>query len=88
MSGERAEAQITFRLPKRLAASLDRIASQRGVQRSDLLREAAEKVVAEDERRASHFENVKDLIGSIHSGISDLGSEHRRHLKQAFRRGR
>jgi metal-responsive CopG/Arc/MetJ family transcriptional regulator len=87
MSGERAEAQITFRLPKRLAARLDRIASRRGVQRSDLLREAAEKVVAEDER-ASHFEHVKDLIGSIHSGISDLGSDHRRHLKQAFRRGR
>jgi predicted DNA-binding protein len=88
MANERSEAQVTFRLPKRVATRLDRIASRRGLQRSDLLREAAEKVISEDKRKTSHFELVKDLIGSIHSGVPDLGSEHRKHLQRAFRRGR
>jgi predicted DNA-binding protein len=88
MSSERADAQITFRLPGKVAARLDRIAANRGVQRSDLLREAAEQIIVEDERQSNHFELVKDLIGSACSGISDLGSDHRRHLKRAFGRGR
>jgi predicted DNA-binding protein len=86
--GTRADAQVTFRLPKEVAGKLERVASLRGVQRSDLLREAAERLVLEHEEVASRYELVKDLVGSVRSGKSDLGTNHRKHLKRAFGRGR
>ena len=86
MVSGRADAQITFRLPRRIAEHLGRIASRRGVQRSDLLRDAVLRLVAEDEGLIDHFGAVKDLIGALRSGVPDLGSDHRRHLKRAFGR--
>ena len=86
MKPGRADAQITFRLPRRVAAHLSRIASNRGMQRSDLLREAVLRLVAEDEGRVDHYGAVKDLIGSVRSGVPDLGSDHRKHLAGGFGR--
>jgi len=85
---QRADAQLTFRLPKKIAGDLSRIAARRGLQRSDLLREAVEQMVADEAKASSHFERVKDLIGAASTGQPDLGSEHRRHLKNGFGRGR
>lgn len=85
---ERADAQLTFRLPQKVAAELTRIANRRGLQRSDLLRQVVEQVVANEANVSPPFERVKDLIGSVNSGQSDLGSDHRRHLKLGFGRGR
>ena len=90
MAREPADAQMTFRLPRSIAARLDEIAARRGVQRSDLLREAAARVVSEEEARERPFELVKDLVGSLDSRVPDLGSEHRKYLAKGFgrRRGR
>lgn len=85
---QRADAQLTFRLPKTIAGDLSRIAARRGLQRSDLLRQVVEQMVAEEAKAGSHFERVKDLIGAASTGQSDLGSEHRRHLRNGFGRGR
>lgn len=85
---QRADAQLTFRLPKQVATDLTRIANRRGIQRSDLLREVAEQIVAEDAKVNTPFERVKDLIGAVNSGKKDLGSDHRRHLARGFGRGR
>lgn len=84
----RADAQVTFRLPKSVAEGLERLATVRGVQRSDLLRQAAEQLLSEDQNVTSAYERVKDLVGSVRSGVGDLGTNHRKHLKRAFRRGR
>ncbi|MFZ5897256.1 MAG: ribbon-helix-helix protein, CopG family [Myxococcota bacterium] len=84
----RADAQLTFRLPKKIAGDLSRIAARRGLQRSDLLRQVVEQMVAEEAVEARPFERVKDLIGAAKTGQHDLGSEHRRHLKNGFGRGR
>jgi predicted DNA-binding protein len=84
----RADAQVTFRLPRAVAEKLEHVASLRGVQRSDLLRQAAERLLAEHEDVTSRFELVKDLVGSVRSGVGDLGTNHRKHLKRAFKRGR
>ena len=84
----RADAQITFRLPKAVAERLERLATVRGVQRSDLLRQAAERLLAEDQSIALRYDLVKDLLGSVRSGVGDLGANHRMHLKRAFGRGR
>jgi hypothetical protein len=85
---QRADAQLTFRLPKKIAGDLSRIAARRGLQRSDLLRQIVEQMVAEEAKTSPHFERVKDLIGAAKTGQSDLGSEHRRHLKNGFGRAR
>jgi hypothetical protein len=85
---ERADAQLTFRLPQKVASELTRIASRRGLQRSDLLRQMVEQVVADETNVGRPFERVKDLIGAVNSGQPDLGSDHRRHLKLGFGRGR
>jgi predicted DNA-binding protein len=82
------DAQITFRLPSRTASKLERLASRRGVQRSVILREAVERVVAQDETDTKPSDLVADLIGSLKSGVPDLGSDHRKHLGRAFGRGR
>ena len=84
----RADAQVTFRLPRAVAEKLEHVASLRGVQRSDLLRQAAERLLAEHEEVTSRFERVKDLVGSVRSGVRDLGTNHRKHLKRGFGRGR
>lgn len=84
----RADAQVTFRLPKAVADRLERLATVRGVQRSDLLRQAAERLLAEDQSVALRYDLVKDLLGSVRSGVGDLGANHRKHLKRAFGRGR
>ena len=84
----RADAQVTFRLPKAVAEGLEQLATLRGVQRSDLLRQAAERLLAEHRGGARRYELVKDLVGSVRSGVVDLGANHRKHLKRAFGRGR
>jgi predicted DNA-binding protein len=84
----RADAQITFRLPKSVADRLEQMATMRGVQRSDLLREAAERLLDDERGAIPRHELVKDLLGSLRSGIGDLGTNHRKHLKRAFRRAR
>ncbi len=85
---DRADAQLTFRLPQKIAAELTRIAHRRGLRRSDLLRQVVEQVVASDGNVGQRLERVKDLIGIVHSGQPDLGSDHRRHLARGFGRGR
>jgi hypothetical protein len=65
-----------------------RIAARRGLQRSDLLRLVVEEMVAQESQGSGHFDSVKDLIGAATTGKSDLGSDHRRHLKNGFGRAR
>ncbi|HEX6277835.1 MAG TPA: CopG family transcriptional regulator [Polyangiaceae bacterium] len=84
----RSDAQVTFRLPQSVADRLERLATVRGVQRSDLLRQAAERLLADEQDAVHRYELVKDLVGSLRSGVGDLGTHHRKHLKRAFRRGR
>lgn len=85
---QRADAQLTFRLPKKIAGDLSRIAARRGLQRSDLLRQVVEEMVEQESQAGGHFDSVKDLIGSANTGKTDLGSDHRSHLKNGFGRAR
>jgi hypothetical protein len=41
---------------------------------------------AEHMARARPYDAVKDLIGSLDSGVSDIGSRHREHLLARFRK--
>ena len=82
------ESQITIRLPETLRRRLDRMAKNVGRRRSDLARLAVQRYLDELEGASAPrpYERVRDLLGSVDSGVSDLGSRHREHLLAYFRR--
>ncbi len=82
------ETQLTVRLPGALHERLARIAKRLGRKRSDVARLAVQRYLDEVERatRSRPYEQVQDLLGSLDSGVSDLGSRHREHLLAYLRR--
>jgi metal-responsive CopG/Arc/MetJ family transcriptional regulator len=81
------DAQMTLRLPSDLAKKLERTARRMKRKRSDVVRQALERYL-EAERPARPVEHVRDLLGSVESGIPDLGQRHREYLNRRLRRGR
>lgn len=85
--------QLTVRMPDDLADALAKAAKRARRSRSDLVRLALERYLetspgnghAESERP---IDRVRDLIGSIDSGVSDLGTNHREHVLERIRRSR
>lgn len=80
------ESQITVRLPGELAERLERLALERGVGRSQLVREALQAFL---ERPAAPevgrpFDRVRDLAGVVHGGPPDLGARYRGYLRGLF----
>ena len=81
------DSQLTLRLPGELADKLGRSAKRMKRKRSDVVRLALEQFLdAEPEIRP--VERVRDLLGGIESGVTDLGQHHRVHLIRRLRRGR
>lgn len=82
------EAQLTVRLPGGLHERLVRAANRLGLKRSDVARMAIQRYLDETEHapRARPYDAVKDLIGSVDSGLSDIGSRHREYLLKRFRK--
>ena len=84
--------QMTVRVPADLAEEVDRKASQLRLRRSDIVRMA---LYAFLEGSPAHenmpsgktpYERVEHLLGSVDSGIPDLGSRHEEYLREAFDR--
>ncbi len=70
---------VSFEIPDELAARLDASARARHTTRSELLREAVEKLAEEEvpKKKVSVLDLGRDLCGIIDSGITDLGSNPR-----------
>ena len=81
------ESQLTLRLPRELAKKLERAAKQQKRKRSDVVRQALENFLS-DEPYAHPVERVRDLLGSVESGLPDLGQKHREYLVRRLRRAR
>ena len=81
------DSQLTLRLPGPLNAKLERTATRLKRKRSDVVRLALEQFL-ESETHTRPIERVRDLLGSIESGVSDLGQNHREHLVRRMRRGK
>ena len=80
------ESQLTLRLPAALAKKLERSAKRLKRKRSDVVRQALEQFLdAGPEVRP--IDRVRDLLGSVETGVSDLGQRHREHLIRRLRRG-
>lgn len=79
--------QLTVRLTNELEEQVEALARRLHRKRSDVVRLALERLLQEEAAQADRpYDRVKDLVGSVESGISDLGSSHREHLKSRFRR--
>ena len=80
------DSQLTLRLPGALAEKLERSARRLKRKRSDVVRLALEQFL-EAAPQTRPIERVRDLLGSIESGVPDLGQRHREHLLRRLRRG-
>ncbi len=81
------KSQITIRLPEDLEEDLNEMSRKFRLKRSDIVRMALEKFArefkgAETERP---YEKVADVIGTISSGLPDLGEAHRKYLLKRMR---
>ena len=81
------ERQLTMRLPADLATKLEQSARRLRRKRSEVVREALEHYL-ESELEMRPIERVRDLLGSVASGRSDLGQRHREYLIRRLRRAR
>ena len=80
------ESQLTLRLRAALAKKLERSARRLKRKRSDVVRQALEQFLdAGPEVRP--IDRVRDLLGSVETGVPDLGQRHREHLIRRLRRG-
>ena len=81
------ESQLTLRLPAALAGKLERSAKRLQRNRSDVVRLALDQFLAAEPAAMRPVERVRDLLGSVTSGVPDLGTKHREHLIARLRRG-
>lgn len=79
------ESQLTLRLPAALADKLERAARRQKRKRSDVVRQALEQFL-DTEPEVRPIERVRDLVGSIESGVPNLGQRHRDYLIRSLRR--
>ena len=82
------DTQLTVRIPQQLRVALDRASRAAGLRNSDVVRRALQNYLAlpgdQDTRPA---ERVRDLIGSLDSGIPDLAEESRKYIIESLTRG-
>ena len=82
------EDQLTIRLPRELSRALRQRATQMQRKPSEVVRIAVKEFLAIPERmRERPVERVRDLIGSLESGIPDLATRHRDYIIKKLRRG-
>ena len=84
------ERQLTLRMPADLATKLDKVARNTRRKRSEIVRLAVEQFLGEAETRVERhpIELVRDLLGSMESGVPDLGQRHRDYLLKRLRHAR
>ncbi len=81
------QSQLSVRLSNGLDKEISNLARRLRLKRSDIVRIALEKFLDEFQGKEENkpYEKVKNLIGSVSSGISDLGEAHRKYLLKQFK---
>ena len=82
------QSQLTVRLSDDLEKEISNLSKRLHLKRSDIVRMALEKFLDEFQVRedTTPYGKVKNLLGTISSGIRDLGEAHREHLLRKFKR--
>ncbi|MBM4341315.1 MAG: ribbon-helix-helix domain-containing protein [Deltaproteobacteria bacterium] len=81
------KSQITIRLPEDIEENLRELSEKFRLKRSDIVRMALEKFAREVKGGGEEkpYDKVANMIGTISSGLPDLGEAHRRHLLKKMR---
>jgi len=81
-------AQITVRLSEDLDEGLVLLEKQLRLRRSDIVRMALRKLIEESQNSEDvlPYRKVKDLLGTVTSGIEDLGANHRKYILRRIKR--
>ena len=83
------EDQLTVRLPRELSKALKEKAARMQRKPSEVVRMAVTEFLQIPEQLHERpAERVRDLIGSLQSGVPDLAVRHREYLLKKLRRGR
>lgn len=82
------QSQLTVRLPEDLDQEVAHAAKRLRLKRSDIVRLALEQYLREPhvQEEQAPYGKVKHLLGSVKSGLSDLGTSHREHLVRRIKR--
>ena len=81
--------QLTVRMPDEYSEKLESLSRKMGLKRSDIVRLALKQFLEEKNNSTypTPFEKVSHVLGSVESGMKDLGQRHRHYLIQKMRRG-
>jgi predicted DNA-binding protein len=81
------QEQLSIRLPSTLAERLSVVSERLQRSRAQLVRMALERFFEEMEPPSAGrpIDRVRDLVGSVATGVDDLGEAHRKHLLSRFR---
>ena len=83
------EDQLTVRLPRELSRSLKEAANRMQRKPSELVRMAVRDFLeVQTESKELPAERVRDLIGSLKSGVPDIAVRHREYIIKSLRRGK
>ncbi len=82
------KSQLTIRLPDDLEEDLSALTKRLRLKRSDIVRMALQRFIGEFEtvKETIPYERVADIIGTVSSGIPDLGEAHRKYLIRKIKR--
>lgn len=82
------KSQLTIRLPDDLEEDLTVLTKRLRLKRSDIVRMALEKFIDEfkEGEKIKPYDRVANILGTISSGISNLGGAHRRYLLKKIKR--
>ncbi len=72
---------LTVRLPEALVGDIEAESRQRGLSKSDVVRERLVRSTPGDRQRPASYERIADLIGSVDGLPPDLGARKKHHLK-------
>ena len=82
------QSQFTVRLSDDLERDMANYARKLHLKRSDVVRIALQKFMKETQisEEQSPYERVSKLIGTVESGIPDLGQSHRKHIMEKIKK--
>lgn len=82
------KGELTISLSGELEEGMASIARRLRRKQSDVIRMALERFIRQETETSEHgpYDLVKELLGSVESGLPDLGTNHRAYLEGRIQR--